>query len=276
MTRWYQFGAFCPLFRVHGQYPYREIFNTAPEDHPAYRSMLFYDKLRYRLMPYIYSLAGMSWYRDYTLMRGLVMDFPMDPAVNNIGDQYLFGPSLLINPVCTYEARKRDVYLPAGQGWYDLYSGKYLPGGQHIEADAPYEKIPVFVKEGAILPFGPELQYTAEKKADPVTLYVYTGRDATFSLYEDEDTSYNYEKGAYCIIPMTYKESTGTLTIGKREGSFPGMLEEREFRVVWVTRDKPAALRQEPASAVAVYATDFILHYKGEEKNIRLKKHSSS
>jgi len=134
MTRWYQFGAFCPLFRVHGQYPYREIFNTAPEDHPAYRSMLYYDRLRYRLMPYLYSLAGMCWQKDYTLMRGLVMDFPGDSTVNNIGDQYLLGPSLLINPVCTFQASSRDLYLPAGQGWYDLYSGKYIAGGQRISA----------------------------------------------------------------------------------------------------------------------------------------------
>ena len=264
-TRWYQFGAFCPLFRVHGQFPYREIFNIAPEDHPAYRSMLYYDKLRYRLMPYIYSLAGMSWYKDYTLMRGLVMDFPADTAVNNIGDQYLFGPSLLINPVCTFEARNREVYLPAGQGWYDLYSGKYFPGGRRIMADAPYEKIPVFVKEGSILPFGPDLQYTGEKKADPITLYVYAGKDASFSIYEDEDTNYNYEKGAYSLIPVSYEESTGTLTIGEREGTFPGMLEEREFRVLWVQKGRPAPLQFEGTALP-------VLHYKGHPVSVHLNK----
>jgi alpha-D-xyloside xylohydrolase len=265
MTRWYQFGAFCPLFRVHGQYPYREIFNTSPEDHPAYRSMLYYDKLRYRLMPYLYSLAGMCWQKDYTLMRGLAMDFPRDAAVNDIGDQYLLGPSLLISPVYTYQARSRSLYLPAGQGWYDLYTGKYIQGGQTITADAPYEKIPVFVKEGAIIPFGPELQYTGEKAADPITLYVYTGSNASFSLYEDEDTTYNYEKGAWSAIPFHYEESTGILTIGKREGAFPGMLKERTFRVVWVTKDRPV-----PLSFEATVPGE--LHYKGQQLSVHLKK----
>ena len=129
-TRWYQFGAFCPLFRVHGQFPYREIFNIADENSTAYQSMLYYDKLRYRLMPYIYSLAGATHYKDYTIMRGLVMDFAKDTAVTNIGDQFMFGPSLLINPVYTYGATNRKVYLPAGQGWYDMYSSKYYNGGQ--------------------------------------------------------------------------------------------------------------------------------------------------
>ncbi|HZE82961.1 MAG TPA: TIM-barrel domain-containing protein, partial [Puia sp.] len=264
MTRWYQFGAFCPLFRVHGQFPYREIFNTAPEDHPAYRSMLYYDRLRYRLMPYLYSLAGMCWQKDYTLMRGLVMDFPGDTTVNNIGDQYLLGPSLLINPVCTFQASSRDLYLPAGQGWYDLYSGKYIAGGQRISADAPYERIPVYIKEGAIIPFGPELQYTGEKKADPVTLYVYTGRDAAFSLYEDEDTNYNYEKGAWSTIPFSYREATGTLTIGKRDGTFPGMLKERTIRIMWVTKDRPSPLSFEAKANEEV-------HYSGEQLTVQKK-----
>ncbi len=234
MTRWYQFGAFCPLFRVHGQYPYREIFNTAPEDHPAYRSMLYYDRLRYRLLPYIYSLAAMVTREDYTIMRGLAMDFPGDTAVYNICDQYLFGPSLLINPVCTYGARSKEIYLPAGQGWYDLYSGKYEAGGRRVVAEAPYERIPVFVKEGSILPVGPELQYSNEKPADPITLYVYTGKDASFTLYEDENNNYDYEKGVCSRISITYNETSGTLRIGAREGSFPGMLTHRTFNIVWI------------------------------------------
>jgi len=242
MTRWYQFGSFCPLFRSHGQFPYREIFNTAPEDHPAYKSMLYYDKLRYRLMPYIYSLAAMSYHNDYTIMRGMVMDFPDDSLVNKIGTQYLFGPSLIINPVYDYHAISRELYLPKGQGWYELYTGKYKEGGQTINADAPYERMPVYVKEGSIIPFGPELQYTAEKPASTITLYVYTGRDASFSIYEDEDTNYNYENGAYANIPVTYNEALKTLTIGKRQGAFNGMLKEREFKIVWVKKNKPIEL----------------------------------
>jgi len=234
MTRWYQFGAFCPLFRVHGQYPYREIYHVAPEDHPAYRSMLYYDKLRYRMMPYIYSLCGRVWKDDYTMMRGLAMDFSTDTAALGVADEFLLGPSLLVAPVTTYKARSREVYFPGGQGWYDLYSGKFVNGGQRVWAEAPFERMPVYVKEGSILALGPDLQYTNQRPADTITLRVYTGRDAVFSLYEDEGTNYNYEKGRYAIIPMRYDEAKGRLTIGAREGQFEGMLRRRVFRIEWM------------------------------------------
>lgn len=230
-TRWYQFGAFVPLFRSHGQFPYREIFNIAPEDHAAYKSFLYYNKLRYRLLPYIYSLAGATYHENYTLMRGLAMDFSKDTAVLNIGDQYMFGPSLLINPVYEYKQTKRSLYLPKSAGWYDLYSGQWYAGGQKIIADAPYERMPVFVKAGSIIPFGPELQYCSEKPADTITLNIYTGADGSFHLYEDEGANYNYEKGAYAVIPIKYNEATKTVTIGDRRGSFAGMLPKRTFRV---------------------------------------------
>lgn len=235
-TRWYQFGAFVPLFRVHGQFPYREIFNIAPENHPAYLSMLYYNKLRYRLLPYIYSLAGNAYLDDGTIMRGLVMDFPKDNNAIHLNDEYLFGPSLLINPVTEYKARKREVYLPEGTGWYDFYNGKYFEGGQRINADAPYQRIPVYVREGAIIPFGPDLQYTSEKPADVITLYVYTGKDGDFTLYEDEGTNYNYEKGRYSTISIVYNQKEQSLTIGKRKGTFEGMLRRRTFKVIWVDK----------------------------------------
>ena len=234
-TRWYQFGAFVPLFRAHGQFPYREIFNMATETHPAYQSFLYYDKLRYRLMPYIYSLAGAAYHENSTIMRGLVMDFAKDTAVLNIGDQYMFGPSLLINPVYEYKQRNRDLYLPKCAGWYDLYSGKWYSGGQKINAEAPYERMPLFVKAGSIIPFGPQLQYTSEKPADTITLNIYTGADASFNLYEDEGTNYNYEKGAFSIIPVKYNEATKTITIGDRKGAFNGMLAKRTFRINLIT-----------------------------------------
>lgn len=242
LTRWSQFGAFVPLFRSHGQFPYREIFNVAPENHPAYKSFLYYDKLRYRLLPYIYSLAGATYFNNYTIMRGLVMDFAGDTAVLNIGDQYMFGPSLMINPVYKYKARSRAVYLPQCAGWYDLYSGKWLAGGQRIVAGAPYERMPIFVKAGSIIPFGPALQYTAEKKADTITFNVYTGADASFNLYEDEGTNYNYEKGAYSVIPIKYNEATKTVTVGNREGMFSGMLQKRIFRFHFISPDHPMIL----------------------------------
>ncbi|HEY8954199.1 TIM-barrel domain-containing protein, partial [Chitinophaga sp.] len=241
-TRWSQFGAFAPLFRSHGQFPYREVFNTAPENHPAYKSFLYYDKLRYRLLPYIYSLAGWGYHNDYTIMRGLAMDFAADTAVLNIGDQYMFGPALLVNPVCEYRKTERALYLPKCAGWYDLYSGKWYAGGQKIIAEAPYERMPLFVKAGSILPFGPDLQYTAEKPADTITLNIYTGADASFNLYEDEGANYNYEKGAFSIIPVQYSEATGTLTIGDRKGSFNGMLQKRTFRINMIAPDKARRL----------------------------------
>jgi alpha-D-xyloside xylohydrolase len=221
---------------------------VAPENHPAYKSMLYYDKLRYRLMPYIYSLAGMAYHLDYTLMRGLMMDYGQDEKVKNIADEYLFGPALLINPVYTYGATSRSVYLPQGNGWYNLYDGKYTSGGQTITADAPYDRIPVYVKEGSIIPFGPAIQYTGEKPADPITLYVYTGKDANFTLYEDEGTNYNYEKGAFSTIQFTYNEAGKTLTIDNRQGSFTGMVNNRKFNVVWVNRNKAVPLHFEPNS----------------------------
>jgi alpha-D-xyloside xylohydrolase len=261
-TRWYQFGTFCPLFRVHGQFPYREIFNVAPEGSPTYNSMLYYDKLRYRLMPYIYSLAGWGYTKDYTIMRGLIMDFGNDALVKNINDEYMFGPSLLINPVYTYKATQWSVYLPAGQGWYDLYSGKYFDGAQKINADAPYERMPVFVKEGSIIPFGVEMQYTNEKPQNKITLFVYTGKNVQFNLYEDEDTNYNYEQGKYSIIPIKYNEQTKTLTIGKREGSFDGMLAKRTFNIVWVTKNKAVALDFD--------ASDKLVSYTGDAVSIKM------
>jgi alpha-D-xyloside xylohydrolase len=252
MTRWYQFGAFVPLFRAHGQFPLREIFNVAPETHPAYQSILYYDKLRYRLLPYVYSLAGNAYHNNGTMMRGLVMDFPNDAIAANLNDEYLFGPSLLINPVCNYKERTREVYLPQKAGWYDLYKGQYFEGGKKINADASYERMPVFVKAGSIIPFGPDLQYTSEKPADVITLYVYTGADGSFNLYEDEGTNYNYEKGDFSEIPISYNESTKTLTIGDREGSFNGMLQKRKFNIVWITKENKIGIDTQRSTGQSV------------------------
>jgi len=261
-TRWYQFGAFCPLFRVHGQFPRREMFNIAPEGHPAYQSMLKYDQLRYRLMPYIYSLAGMVTHDDYTILRALVMDFGDDANVLDINDQYMFGPAFLVNPVTEYKARARQVYLP-GSGWYRLQNGTYHEGGRTVQADAPYDDMPVFVREGSIVPCGPDIQYTGQKPADPIRLFVYTGKDAAFSLYEDEGINYNYEQGMFATIPLSYDEQSHTLTIGARKGSFPGMLHQRTFEIVWVTKDRPVGLDfSRPADAV--------MHYDGSPASITM------
>lgn len=236
-TRWHQFGAFSPLFRSHGQYPPREVYNIAPENHPAYRSMVYFTKLRYNLLPYIYSLAGMTYHNDYTIMRPLVMDFVNDRNVNNIGDQYMFGPSIMVCPVYEYQARKRDIYFPATTGWYDFYSGKHIEGGQALAQSAPYEQIPLYIREGAIIPYGPDIQHYNEKKPEEITIYVYAGKNGSFNLYEDEDVNYNYEKGKYIIIPFSYDESSRSLLIGERKGDFPGMLQKRKFNVILVDKD---------------------------------------
>jgi alpha-D-xyloside xylohydrolase len=245
-ARWYQFGTFCPLLRVHGQFPYREMWELGGESHPAYQTELKFDRLRYRLLPYIYSLGGAVTHASGTIMRALVMDFRQDPKAAEIGDQFLFGPALLVSPVTTYKARSRAVYLPQTAGWYDFWTGQALAGGQTIDAPAPYEALPLHVRAGAIIPFGPELAYTAEKPADPITVFVYSGADGAFTLYEDEGLSYDYEKGAFTRIPLTWNEATRTLTIGTREGAFPGMLAERTFEIVLVSQDRPVGFSFTP------------------------------
>jgi alpha-D-xyloside xylohydrolase len=241
-TRWYQFGTFVPLYRSHGQFPFREPFNIAPENHPAFQSIVKYNKLRYRLMPYIYSLAGQVYFDDYTLMRGLVMDFPDDEKVTGISDQYMFGPSLMISPVYEYKARERKVYFPKGAGWYKLETGEYIPGGDYQVVEAPYEQIPIYVRAGSIIPFGPDIQFVGEKPEAPVTFYIYGGADGKFTLYEDEGLNYNYEKGAFSKIPVFYEDASKTVVIGPREGSFDGMMNEREFRVVYIHKEQPKPL----------------------------------
>ena len=237
-ARWYQYGVFCPLFRAHGQFPYREIFNIAPEDHPAYKSILFYNKLRYRMMPYIYSLIGQTYHNDYTMMRGLPMDFSSDKKVLNIANQFMFGPAILVNPVTEYKKRSRELYLPNTNGWYNFYTSEFLEGGQTITAEAKYEQIPLYVKEGSIVPCGPNIEYTSQKSTEPFTIYVYTGKDASFSLYEDENTNYNYEKGKFSNIEFQYNEASKTLTIGDRKGSFDGMQKNRVFNIVFIGKNK--------------------------------------
>lgn len=255
-TRWYQFGAFCPLFRVHGQFPFREMYNIAPESHKAYQSMLYYNNLRYTLMPYIYSLAQQTYHTDYTIMRGLIMDFGGDSKVWNINDQYMFGPSLLINPVYQAGATKRSVYLPAGQGWYDFYTGTYVNGGQTVSADAPYDRMPIFVKEGSIIPTGVAMQYTNEKPDSVITLYVYGGKDASFTLYADEAINYNYEKGKFTTIPIQYNEETKTITIEKRTGEFAGMLKKQTFTIVFIDKSNAKAFGNNAAIKTIEYKGD--------------------
>jgi alpha-D-xyloside xylohydrolase len=172
------------------------------------------------------------------------MDYPKDVAAR--GDQYLFGPAFLVSPITTYKARSRTVVLPLGATWYDFWTGRGIPGGQTIDAPAPYDAMPIHVRAGSIVPFGPELLWTGEKPADPVTVFVYAGADGAFTLYEDDGLTYGYEKGALSRIPLRWNDAAGTLTIGKREGSFPGMLASRTFEVVLVSRGRSVGFSFEP------------------------------
>lgn len=263
-ARWNQFGAFVPLYRTHGQWPTREVWNIAPETHPAYQSIVYYDRLRYRLMPYLYSMAGAVHFNDYTPMRALVMDFNGDNKVYDIKDQWMFGPSLMACPVGTYQTRSREVYLPKQKGWYDFYTNAYHQGGQTINVEAPYQRIPVFVPEGAIIPFGPEMEWSDQQPAENIILYVYAGRNGEFTLYEDEGTNYNYERGAYATIKFVYDNAKRTLTISEREGSFPGMLRQRKFTVVYRQRG------QQVSDFSLENVKGRTVTYKGKAVNIKL------
>ena len=193
-------------------------------------------------MPYLYSLAGWAHFKDFTLMRPLVMDFNGDKEVENIGNQWMFGPALMACPVGYYKARNRSVYFPEQCGWYNLYTGEYTEGGQRLIVDAPYEQIPVFVREGSIIPFGPEMEWSDEKPAELINLYIYAGQNGSFQLYEDEGTNYNYEKGKYATIDITYDDATRTVSVGARKGQFTGMLKNRRFNVVLITKDSAKPL----------------------------------
>ncbi len=251
-TRWFQFGAFSPVFRSHGELIKREIYELSPTGSPTYNSMVWYDRLRYRLMPYIYTLGADTYFHDSTIMRALVMDFPGDKKTWGIGDEYMFGPAFLVAPVTEYKVRSRKVYLPAGT-WYDFYSGRSMHGGQTITAAAPYQRMPLFVRAGSIVPSGPAIQHTGNNSHSPVTLNVYTGADGSFSLYEDDGTSRQYLHGRYSRIPLKWDERTKTLTIGAREGNgYAGMAGKRVVNVRWMKPGSARALSFEARADVTV------------------------
>ena len=271
-TRWFQFGTFSPIFRIHGKGE-RALFSDN-WDATTKSILLNYDNLRYRLLPYIYSLAWKVTNEGYTIMRSLAFDFPDDDAIKSIPDQYMFGPAFMVNPVTkslynlsnSQDIKKtRKVYLPKMSDWYDFWTGKLINGGQTIDADAPIETIPLYVRAGSIIPMGPYLQYATEKGADPIEIRVYTGANADFVLYEDENDTYDYESGKYSTITMSWNEAEKTFTIKDRNGKFPGMLENRTFKIVWVNSNNGTGV--EPAKKAE------IVQYTGKE--IKIKKLSN-
>jgi alpha-D-xyloside xylohydrolase len=240
-TRWFQFGAFSPIFRIHGKGE-RAIFSKN-WDEDTRRILLNFDKLRYRLLPYIYSLAGRVNTENYTMMRALTFDFKDDANVYSIPDQYMFGPAFLVNPVteqlytgagAANKAKTRKVYLPKAAKWYNFWTGEVLNGGQHLTVDVPMHMMPLYVKAGSIIPMGPVMQYATEKPADTIELRIYPGANGEFKFYEDENDNYNYEKGAKAIFTLSYNDKLRKLTISETKGSFPGMLKQRTFNIVIV------------------------------------------
>ena len=260
--RWFQYGAFCPIFRVHGTRTnnQNELWSYGPE---AEKILAEFDKLRYELLPYIYSLAWKTTSEGYTPMRPLVMDFRSDERARNIADQFLFGPAILVNPVTEPQATTRHLYLPKAR-WIDFWTGKAMEGGRALDAPVSIERIPLFVRAGSIVPFGPDVQYAAEKAADPIELRVYGGAGGEFTLYEDENDNYDYEKGVYTTIPIQWDEARKTLTVGDRRGSYPGMPASRTFRVVFV-RDGHGAGIGETAEP------DQVISYSGRAMAVRAR-----
>jgi alpha-D-xyloside xylohydrolase len=236
-ARWFEYGAFCPIFRSHGHRPDNEFWSY-PKVEPI---LIEYDKLRYRLLPFIYSLAWKVTSEDYTIMRPLVMDFRTDANTWNIADQFMFGQAILVNPVLKPEVTTRSLYLPENQPghteWFDFWTGDRVPGGQTIQADASLDRIPLYVRAGSIIPMGPEIQYGEQDPDGPIELRVYRGADAGFDLYEDSGDSYDYTKGQHVVIPIRWEDKAGVLTLGVRQGSFPGMAPKRVFRVVLVGKE---------------------------------------
>jgi alpha-D-xyloside xylohydrolase len=308
-ARWFQFATFCPILRVHGEFPNREMWEFGGESSPAYQAQLKFDRLRYRLLPYIYSLCAAVTRDNATILRPLVMDFPDDKTARDAVDQFMFGPAILVNPITTYKARSRKIYLPTGARpdfrtrqsipgkeisepdplissrpdfrtgksipeirgsgslipttWYDFWTGRSFSGGQSIDAPAPFDAIPLHIRAGSIIPFGPDLQYTSEKPADPITLFIYTGENAAFKLYEDDGVTYACEHGQSSTIPLNWNDATNTLTIAARQGSFPGMIARRTFQIIKISRQKPVPFSFDPIP-------DRTVTYDGTAQHIRV------
>lgn len=264
-VRWMQFGAFMPMMRSHGTDVYRELYEFGKKGEPVYEALVDAVKLRYRFLPYIYSTSWQVSKNDDSFMRALFMDFKDDKNTWDNSREYMFGRNVLVcpvlNPLYTTEkivktdemsgwnkqenteksngypvidwkaTKSYEVYLPAGTKWYDYWTGKQYDGGQKLTTNVTLENSPLYVKAGAILPLGPDVQYVNENKYDNLEIVVYPGANGEFTLYEDEGDNYNYEKGKYSTIQLSWNDKAKSLTIGKRQGAFDGMLQNRTFRV---------------------------------------------
>lgn len=282
-ARWIQFGAFCPMMRSHGADAPREIYQFGKKGDEIYDAIEKFINLRYALLPYMYSTSWEVTANQSTMMRALVMDFSSDKNALDINNEYMFGKSILVSPVTKpmyskivvngndttklgdfTKIKSEEVYLPRGTDWIDFWTGEKFDGGQKINKEVPIDIMPLFVKTGSIIPIGPKVQYATEKKWDNLEIRIYPGADGKFVLYEDENDNYNYEKGVYSVITFKWDNTKKTLTIGKRKGSFPGMLETRIFRLVIVSKNHGVG-------AETSDKTNNIVEYNGFEKKIVIK-----
>ena len=260
-VRWMQFAAFTGMMRSHGTNTPREIFMFGERGYWAFDAQEKMINLRYRLLPYIYSTSWEVTSNGGSLMRALFSDFPEDKKVTDIGDESMFGKSILVAPVIS-EVKRRSLYLPEGTQWIDFLTGEKQKGGQEISREAPIDIIPLYVKAGSIIPAGPSVQFATEKSWDDLQVRIYPGADGEFTLYEDEDDNYNYEKGKYTTVRMTWSDKDRQLTIHPRQGSYDGMLQNRNFRIVVVDNLKGLGLDNES------YTVN--VEYKGKKLNIKL------
>jgi len=235
LTRWYQWGTFNPIFRMHGYQTETEPWKYGQKVEDNMRKML---NLRYRLLPYIYSEAWQVTKNGSTMMRAMVMDFNGDTDAVKQPYEYMFGKAFLVAPITEAGATQREVYLPKSTDWYNFWTGKRMKGGQTIKTEAPLDKIPLFIKAGSIVAMGPIVQYSGEKSADTLEIRIYKGADGKFDLYEDEGDNYNYEKGKYTIISFQWDEQQQSLTIGGKQGNYPGSLKKRIFNIVFVSESE--------------------------------------
>jgi alpha-D-xyloside xylohydrolase len=266
-VRWFQYAAFLPMFRAHGTDTSREIWRFGEAGNMFYDALVKFLRLRYRLMPYIYSLAAMVTHDNYTMLRALAFDFRCDPNANDIDDQYMFGTALLVNPVSHamyYAAQSkpldginkfRMVYLPDGADWYDFWTGKRFKGGQTIIADAPLGIMPLYVRSGSILPIGPDIHYADEQVSTPLELHIYPGRNGSFTLYDDEGDNYNYEQGHFSMIRLSWDDASRTLTLHERVGSYSAMAIARDFRLIFADGLNP----------ISESSLSRIIYYEGKE-----------
>ena len=273
-ARWIQFGAFCPMMRSHGADAPREIYQFGKKGDKVYDAIDKYINLRYSMLPYIYSTSWDITANQSSMMRALVMDFASDKQALDINDEYMFGKSILVCPVTepmysknTEEdfssIKSSELYLPNGTNWIDFWTGEKYTGGQTITKETPLDIMPLFVKAGSILPVGPKVQYALEKKWDNLEIRIYEGANGEFTLYEDENDNYNYEKGAYSTITFSWNDSKKTLTINKREGSFPGMIDKRNFNIVKVSK-------RNGIGDSSVENFDKVVSYSGEKTVVKL------